>query len=85
MLFLGGPLQSAGLLSIHEAQLSNCTGCGKPTTNVITIARLRLSLRYHPECAADAQRELRAILRWPDALSRPSGSASGPLPRADEI
>jgi len=66
-----------------------CTGCGGETTDVLTIPRLRIRLPYHPACALEAERDLRAILAGiTEALAarvadrRP---CDGPLFRADEI
>jgi len=68
---------------VTEAQMSNqsrpCTGCEQPTTDFIVIAGQRLP--YHPACAADAERDLRAILPGiADALAaafRPTARCRG--------
>ena len=65
-----------------------CTGCGQPTTDVLTIPGLRLALPYHPACSDAARRDLRAVLDGiAEALvaRRRSGPCNGALPRADEI
>jgi hypothetical protein len=65
-----------------------CIGCGKPATDVI-IRSVGLALPYHARCAAEAERDMRAIRdRIVDHLVaslRQRGPCDGPLPRADEI
>jgi hypothetical protein len=61
-----------------------CTGCGKPTADTITA--YGLTLPYHPQCAIEAERDLRIVLRWPDAfMSRCCSPVLGSGFRADEI
>jgi hypothetical protein len=62
-----------------------CTGCGEPTTDHITITRLRLRLPHHRKCALEAERELLAIRGGiTDALAARL-QADGALPRVDEL
>ena len=67
----------------------NCTGCEQPTTDVLTIPRLRLRLPYHPHCALEAQRDLHAvsdgIAEALAARARDKLPCDGPLFRLDEI
>ena len=65
------------------SKIRRCCGCKKPTTDFIISAGQRLP--YHPECAAQAWRDLRAIRDGiADALAARL-QADGALPRADEI
>jgi hypothetical protein len=64
-----------------------CRGCERPTTDFIVVAGQRLP--YHPECALEAERDLRAIRDGiTDALAArivQRCTCDGALPRADEI
>jgi hypothetical protein len=65
----------------------NCCGCEKPTSDFIVSTGQRLP--YHPECAAQAWRDLRAIRDGiADALAArimQRCTCDGALPRADEL
>jgi hypothetical protein len=65
-----------------------CTGCEKPTTDFIVVAGQRLP--YHPHCADQAWRDLRAIRSGGIAEALVTRVfdrrlVAGALPRAGEL